>query len=214
MAMATTDCDLSKASSGAAKLADLVGAFVQNKETQGYPDEFQTFSMDCLGHKISFSDTSNTQYQCYGDAAMELIQHPNFYINFLQQHADKKKRRVGLNYMESNILKGLMDPATWTELAVFSLYSEAISKPYAITVCGSCNKSKNALDLGLAHSQIIVHIDTLINNPCLLTGDHASHKTGALYGICWDQTIIHHIHSILHQLPHLQQALIAFLQSA
>ena len=92
--------------------------------------------------------------------------------------------------------------------------SKAISKPYAITVRGSYNKSKNALDLGPAHSQIIIHIDALIKNPSLLTGDHASHETGALYGIRWDQTIIHHIHSILHQLPHLQQALVAFLQGA
>jgi len=148
MAMATTDCDLSKASGGAAKLADLVGALVRNKEeTQGYPDEFRTFSMDRLGHEISFPDTSNTRYQCYGDVATELIRHPDFYINFLRQHADKKKRGAGLNHMESNILKGLMDPATQTELTVFSLYSEAISKPYTITVCDSYNESKNALDL-------------------------------------------------------------------
>jgi len=213
--MDATDRELSRASGGAAKLADLVGALVRNKvETKGCPDKFRTYSMDRLAYEISFPDTSNTRYQCYGDAATELIQHPDFYVGFLDQHGMKKKRAAGLNHMEKNILKGLKDPATRTELAVFSLYSEAISKPYAITVRGSYNESKNALDLGPAHLQIITHIDILIKSPNLLLGDHASHKTGALYGTHWDQAIIDHIHSIHNHLPHLQQALVAFLQGA
>jgi hypothetical protein len=211
----TTDCGLNGASGGAAKLADLVGALVRNKvETKGYPEEFRTYAMDQLNYEISFPDTSNTRYQCYGDAATELVRHPDFYIGFLDQHGKKKKRAAGLNHMEKNILKGLEDPATRTELAVFSLYSEAISKPYAISVRGSFNESKNALDLGPAHLQIISHIDILIKNPDLLIGDHTSHETGALYRTHWDQTIINHIHSIRNQLPHLRQALIAFLQGA
>jgi hypothetical protein len=211
----TTDCELNKASGGAAKLADLVGALVRNKvETKGYPDEFRTYAMDQLNFEISFPDTSNTRYQCYGDAATELIQRLDFYIGFLDQHGKKKKRGAGLNHMEKNILKGLEDPATQTELAVFSLYSEAISKPYAISVRGSFNESKNALDLGPAHSQIISHIDTLIENPDLLIGDNTSHETGALYRTHWDQAIINYMHSIRNQLPHLRQALIAFLQGA
>ena len=209
------DCELSNTSGGAAKLADLVGALVRNKvETKGYPDEFRTYSKDQLGYEIPFPDTSNTRYQCYGNAATELIRDPDFYIGFLNQHGKKKKRGAGLNHMEKNIVKGLEDPATRTELAVFSLYSEAISKPYAISVRGSLNESKNALDLGPAHLQIIGHIDTLAKNPDLLIGDHTSHETGALYGTRWDQDIINHVHSIRDQLPHLRQALVAFLQGA
>lgn len=170
--------------------------------------------MDRLGYEIAFPDTSNTRYQCYGDAATELIQHPNFYINFLDQHGKKKRRAAGLNHMERNIVRGLEDPATRTELAVFSLYSEAISKPYSVTVRGSYNESKNALDLGPLHSQIVTHIDTLIENPGLLISDDASHETGALNEAHWDQTIINHIYSIHDELPHLQQALVAFLQGA
>ncbi|KAF9641986.1 hypothetical protein BDM02DRAFT_3106196, partial [Thelephora ganbajun] len=215
MLMDPTDCELSRASGGAAKLADLIGALVRNKvETKGYPDEFRTFSMDRLAYEISFPDTSNTRYQCYGDAATEIIQCPDFYIDFLDQHGKKKKRAAGLNHMEKNILKGLQDPPTRTELAVFSLYSEAISKPYAITVRGSYNKSKNALDLGPIHSQIIIHLDALIQNPDLLVSDDASHETGALYGTLWDQAILDHIHSTRDQLPHLQRALVAFLQGS
>ena len=209
------DREPSMASGGAAKLADLVGALVKNKEeTKGYPDEFRTYSMAQLGYEISFPDTSNTRYQCYGDAATELIWQPEFYIDFLDQHGKKKKKAAGLNHMEANILKGLKDPPTWTELAVFALYSEAISKPYAIAVRGSYNEAKNALDLGPAHWTIITHIDALIKNPDLLIGDQASYETGALYKTHWDQDIMNHVHSIHDQLPYLQQALVAFLQGA
>jgi hypothetical protein len=212
---AVTDHELSKVSGGAAKLADLVGALVRNKEeTKGCPDEFRTYSMDQLGYEISFPDTSNTRYQCYGDAATELIWQPDFYIGFLVQHGKKKRRAAGLNHMEANILKGLKDPITQTELAVFALYSEAVSKPYAIAVRGSYNESKNALDLGPAHQEIILHIDAIIKIPNLLIGDNASHETGALYGTRWDQTVIDHIHSIRDQLPYLQPALVAFLEGS
>ena len=105
--------------------------------------------------------------------------------------------------MERNIVKGLEDPATQTELAIFSLYSEAVSKPYAVSVRGSLNESKNALDLGPAHQQIIDHINALVGNPNLLIGDYTSYKTEALYGTRWDQVIIDYIHSIRDQLPHL-----------
>ena len=209
------DREMDKVSGGAAKLADLVGALVRNKvETKGCPDEFRTFSRDRLGYEITFPDTSNTRYQCYGDAATELIQQPDFYIDFLDQHGKKKRRGAGLNHMEKNILRGLEDPPTRTEPAVFSIYSEAISKPYAIAVRGSHNESKNALDLEPIHSQIIIHLDVLIQNPNLLIGDHPSHETGALYGTRWDQAIIDHIHSVQDDCPHLLPALVAFLQGA
>ena len=211
----TTDHELGQLSGGAAKLTDLVGALVRNKvETKGCPDEFRTFSKDRLGYEISFAEISHNRYQSYGDAATELIWHPSFYIDFLDQHGKKKKRAAGLNHMEKNIVKGLEDPPTWTELAVFSLYSEAISKPYAVAVRGSINESKNALDLGPIHLQIITHHDTLINDPSLLIGDNASHETGALYGTHWDEGIINHILSIRNDLPHLQQALVAFLEGS
>lgn len=113
-----------------------------------------------------------------------------------------------------NILKGLMNPETWTKLAVFTLYSGAISKPYALSVQGSYNESKNALDMGEAHQQIITHINTLIKNPDLLIGNCASCKTGALYGTPWNQAVINYLHSIHDKLPFLQQALLAFLHGA
>lgn len=215
LGIGTTDHEPNKSSGGAAKLADLVGALIRNRdETKGCPDKFRTYSWDHLGYEISFPDTSNTRYQCYGEAATELIQRLDFYTDFLIQHGKSKRRAAGLNHMEMNILKGLMDPMTHTELAVFALYSEAISRPYAATVRGSFNEHKNALDLGPIHLQIITHIDILIGNPDLLIGDHTSYETGALYRTRWEDAVINHIHSIRDRLPHLRQALVAFLRGA
>lgn len=212
----TTSHEPGKASGGAAKLADLVGALLQNKEEdKGCPEEFRAYCEHHFEGEIPpFPDTSNTRFQCYGDASTELISHSDLYIGFLDQHGKAKRRGAGLNHMEKNILKGLMDPKTRTELAVFTLYSEAISKPYALMVRGSFNESKNALDLREVHHQILTHINILIDNPDLLIGEHTSHETGALYRTPWNRAIINYIHSIHNELPYLQQALVAFLHGA
>lgn len=85
--------------------------------------------------------------------------------------------------MESNILKGLVDPATMTEVAVLTLYHESVSRPYAMQVRGVTNEHKNALDLGPLHDDLIAHCDTIINKPELLIGDAVSHTTGAFLNV-------------------------------
>jgi hypothetical protein len=159
-------------------------------------------------------DTSNVRYQCYGDAAAEIIQHPDLYVDFVNQHGMKKRRAAGPNHMEVNILKGLTDPKTMTEMAVLALYHESVSKPYAMQVRGLINEHKNALDLGPLHSDLVTHCDAIINQPSLLIGEAVSHTTGAFYGIPWNQHIIDDI--LLHQdkFPHLDRALVAFFKGA
>lgn len=116
--------------------------------------------------------------------------------------------------MESNILKGLADLATITEMAVLALYHESVSKLYAMEVHGLANEHKNALDLGPLHSNLETHCDIIAKNPMLLLGDNVLHTTGAFYGTLWDQPVIDHILSISNQLPHLNHALIAFFKGA
>ena len=177
-----------KAVGGGVKLASLIGALVNNRdEGKGCSDEFRTYTHDRLGKSITFPDTSNVRYQCYGDAAAEIIQHPNLYIDFIRHHGMKKKGAIGLNHMESNILKGLMDPATMTEMAVLALYHESVSKPYAMQVRGLVNEHKNALDLGPLHDDLQTHCDTIIAKPELLIGDTISYTTGAFYATPWHQ---------------------------
>ena len=72
---------------GAVKLTSLVGALVKNKdETKGCAEEFRVYTRDRLGHEVTFPDTSNVRYQCYGDAATEIVQHPELYVDFVNQH--------------------------------------------------------------------------------------------------------------------------------
>ena len=159
-----------------------------------------------------FLDMSITQFQCYGDTATELVSHSNLYIGFLNQHGKAKRWGAGLDHMEKNIIKGLMDPKTWTELAVFTLYSKAVSKPYALVVWGPFNELKNVLDQ--VHQQILIHIDILIDNPDLLISEHTLHETGSLYGTPWNQVVISYIYSIHNELPYLRQVLVAFLHGS
>ena len=210
-----TEDDMDNVTGGAVKLASLIGALVGNRdEGKGCSEEFRTYTRDRLGEAISFPDTSNVRYQCYGDAAAEIIRHPDLYIDFVNQHGMKKKGGAGPNHMERNILKGLVDPPTMTEMAVLALYHESVSKPYAMEVRGLVNEQKNALDLGPLHDDVEGHCAAITENPELLIGDNVSHTTGAFHGTLWDQPVVDHILSIRDQLPHLRRALVAFFEGA
>lgn len=207
--------DLDRVVGGAVKLVSLIGALVNNKdEGKGYSEEFRTYTHDRVGKSITFPDTSNVRYQCYGDAAAEIIQHPDLYTDFITQHGLKKKRAAGPNHMEKNILKGLVDPATMTELAVVTLYHESVSKPYAMQVRGLINEHKNALDLGPLHDDVQAHCDALISDPELLIGDTVSYTTGAFLETPWDQAVVGAIQSNRDCFPHLDRALLAFFKGA
>ena len=66
--------DVENVAGGAVKLVSLIGALVGNREEgKGCSEEFRTYTHDHFGEAISFPDTSNVHYQCYGDAAMEII---------------------------------------------------------------------------------------------------------------------------------------------
>ena len=169
---------------------------------------------DRLGKPITFPDTLNVHYQCYSDGAAEIIRHPDLYTDFIDQCGKMKKRATGPNHMESNILKGLADPATMIEMAVLTLYHKSISKPYAMQVRGIANEHKNTLDLGPLHNDLVTHCNTIAKDPSLLLGDNVSYTTGAFYGTPWDQTVINHILSTRNKLPHLNRALVAFFKGA
>ena len=210
-----TDDDGDKAGGGAVKLASLIGALVNNREEgKGCFEEFRTYTYDHVGKVMTFPDTSNVRYQCYGDAAAEIIQHPDLYTDFINQRGMMKKGAAGPNHMESNILKGLADPITMTEMAVLTLYHESVSKPYARQVRGLANEYKNALDLGPLHSDLEAHCSAIAENPAILLGNNVTYETGAFYGTPWDQAVIDHILSIRNQLPHLDRALVAFFEGA
>jgi hypothetical protein len=170
---------------GGAKLTDLLGSLVKHREMKkGHQERFRAFSIQFLGipRPIQFPDTSNNHYQTHGFAATEILRHLDLYLAFLRSIADSKSLGNELNHLEQNVEIGLNDPPTRTELAVLSLYSQAISIPFTQRTRAPNNVSLNGLDLGPDYDRIKRHMAAVIENPNLLLGWGASHEVGTLYG--------------------------------
>ena len=201
---------------GGVKLTGLVGSLVKHRETKkGHQDRFRAFSIEFLDtpRPIQFPDTSNNRYQSYGLGATEILHHQGLYIAFLESVANLKALTGKLNNLEQNVATGLTDPPTLTELAVISLYSQAISLPFAQRVRTPNNIPLNGLDLGANYDHIKRHMEAVINNPDLLLG--GSHTVATLYGEKWDNAeVIEIIRAGQDSLPHLRELLLAFFQGA
>ena len=201
---------------GATKLTSLLGALLKDKNPKkGHQDRFRAFCRKTLGTEILFPDTSNNRYQSHGYAATEVVHHRWLYINFLLNVQDQKATTGGLNRMEQNALAGLTDDATFTELQVFSLYSQAISLPFSELVRAPYYQSRNGLDLSPDLDHLLKHHQTIIDDPNTLIGPNTSWYTATLDGKQWHnpdtiQIILRH----RDRYPHLKAALIAFFEGA
>jgi hypothetical protein len=200
---------------GAIKLTSLLGALVKHKDrNKGHQDRFRTFCLRFLPHEIQFPDTSNTRYQSHSYAATEVIHHRWLYLDFLRDVADGKDKRK-LNHMEKNVLNGLTDIPTLTELCVLCLYCQAISAPFTKKIRAPRSESENALDLAPFYDQIITHLQAVIDNPDLLIGTNASPTTGSLDGQPWENgEAVDIIVQNQHHYPHLRPLLIEFFSGA
>jgi len=148
---------------GGVKLTSLLGALVKNKNpNKGHQARFRVYCRKILGYEILFPDTSNNRYQSHGNAATEIVHHRQLYINFLLKVQDQKATTGGPNHMEENILHGLMDDSTFTELQVLSLYSQAISLPLAQLVRVPYHQSRNGLDLGPEFDRLLKHLESTV----------------------------------------------------
>ena len=200
---------------GGAKLMDLLGSLVKDREMKkGHQDRFQAFSIKFLKipRPVQFPDTSNNCYQSHGLTATEILHHLDLYRAFLRLVADTKALGNELNHLEQNVEAGLNDPPTLAELSVMSLYSQAISIPFAQHIR---SPTLNGLDLGPDYDRIKRHMEAVINNPDLLLGRGSSHDIGTLYGEGWDnKDAIDFIRDHQHSLPHLRELLIAFFKGA
>jgi len=200
---------------GGVKLTDLLGSLVKDRETKkGHQDHFWAFSIEFLKipRPVQFPDTSNNRYQSHGLAATEILHHLDLYRAFLRLVADTKALGNELNHLEQNVEAGLNDPPTLAELSVMSLYSQAISIPFAQHIR---SPTLNGLDLGPDYDRIKRHMEAVINNPDLLLGRGSSHDIGTLYREEWDnKDVIDYIRDHQHSLPHLRDLLIAFFKGA
>ncbi|KDN48900.1 hypothetical protein RSAG8_02253, partial [Rhizoctonia solani AG-8 WAC10335] len=105
------------------------------------------------GYSSQFPDISNTRYGSYCDAAMVLILHIDKYMQLLHT-ISYAKSTPGFNNLESNVLNGLQDIPTLTELAILVLYAQAVGHPYIKYVRSS---NLNGLNLGSFHKQVKQH---------------------------------------------------------
>lgn len=202
--------------SGGVKLAGLLGALVKNRNPKkGHQARFRVYCRKVLGFEILFPDTSNNRYQSHGYAATEIVHRRQFYINFLLKVQDQKATSGGLNHMEENILSGLQDDATFTELQVLSLYSQAISLPVSLLVRAPYHQSKNGLDLGPDFDRLLKHLKMIVENPDILIGQNVSYMTATFDGKPWhNPDAITNILRDRDRYPHLRSALVAFFEGA
>ena len=200
---------------GAIKLTSLLGALVKNKDRKkGHQDRFRAFCLRFLPYEIQFPDTSNTRYQSHTYAATEVIHHHELYMDFLRDVAARKDKWK-LNHMEQNVLDGLADIPTLTELCVLCLYCQAISAPFVRQIRAPRSESQNALDLAPFYDQIITHLQAVIENPDLLLGPNASPETGSFDGQPWENgEAVDIIIKNQHLYPHLRPLLVQFFSGA
>ena len=157
---------------------------------------------------------SNTRFQSHCNAAVKLILHLPYYLEFLLLVRDKKEKR-NFNHLEANVFNGLKDIPTLTELCVLTLYSQAISHPYMRMVRGSGERQMNAVELGPLHVKVQAHCWAVIENPQLLLASDVDFKTGALDSKLWERPeLFYAIQRMSDSLPHLEPCLVAFFKGA
>lgn len=117
--------------------------------------------------------------------------------------------------MEQNLQNALKDVPTLTELAVLALYGIFVTEPYITRIRGSGLTELNALDLGPFHTDLMNHIQKLINNPDLLLSSATADEAEFLKCKTWRKSrAVTAIHSMTINLPHIRPLLIAFLTGA
>ena len=117
--------------------------------------------------------------------------------------------------MEENTLSGLKDDATFTELQVLTLYSQAISLPLSQLARAPYHESRNGLDLSEDFDQLLKHLEAIVKDPNILIGPNATWATATLDGQPWyNPEPIEVILRERDQYPHLEAALVAFFEGA
>ncbi|TFK78891.1 hypothetical protein K466DRAFT_506552, partial [Polyporus arcularius HHB13444] len=122
-----------------------------------------------------------------------------------------RKERPRFSHIEENVYAGLKDTQTLTELAVMTLYDQAITHPYLRLA----RILQNGLKLGPMHDRLKAHISKLIADPDLLLGPTASPQTGALDGHEWQRPeAVRAVLTMQSNLPELRRMLVAFLKGS
>ncbi|KAJ7610542.1 hypothetical protein DFH06DRAFT_1148087 [Mycena polygramma] len=193
----------------------LLGALFNHKDDKrGQQDTFKLYFEHLFGYPISCPDTSNTRFQSHCDCAIFIIIHLPQILLFMS-HIMYSKGKVGLNHLEANVLKGIQDISTLTELCVLALYTIAICYAYLRVVRATGDLRRNALDLAELHAKVIAFCEAVAANTDLLLAADASFETGTLDGQPWEHPdVFYAIQRIAPTLPNLAGCLKAFMTGA
>ncbi|KAK7025788.1 hypothetical protein R3P38DRAFT_3269427 [Favolaschia claudopus] len=208
---AASEKALDASEGGAVKLTSLLGALFNHKDDKrGQQDTFKLYFEDVLGFKVSCPDTSNTRFQSHCDCAIFIIRYLPQILQFMS-HIMYNKGKTALNHLEANVLKGLQDIPTLTELVVLALYANAVSYAYMRVVRATGNRKMNALDLAEFHKKVISFCEKIAENPDLLLAPDASYETGTLDGQVWEHPeVFYAIQQLKSKLPNLSGCLKSF----
>lgn len=199
---------------GAVKAASIAGYMFNHKDDKkGQQDTYKWWFEKC-GIKLNFPDTSSTRYQSYCEAASVLIEHLQRFLEFLLFVRDKKEKRR-FTHMEDNLYRALQCQSTITELAVLTMYSQAITHPYISQIRTAEAEKGNMLDMGPLHEKVGQHMEKIMENPKLLISKDATYKTGTLDGKMWNRPgAVAAVLEIAPTLPYLEGALLEFFKGA
>ncbi|KAI5897896.1 uncharacterized protein SCHCODRAFT_02684172 [Schizophyllum commune H4-8] len=200
---------------GGVKATQLGGLICRNKDDKkGQQDIFRWFFRRTVGHEVAYPDTSNTRYQSHCSAAAVLLAYLDVFKQFLVFVRDRKEK-PGWTNIEFNFWNALHDDSTLCELVALTVYGQAISHPYMREVRGPGTEHVNMLDLGDLHHRIPTHMRDLIQQPALIFGTEATHKTGSLDSKPWffPEAMVA-VRVLAARLEHAEKVTAAFLQAA
>jgi len=201
---------------GGVKAVALAGTIFNNKDDkkgQGDAHVFHFMEIDGNSkHFQRFPDTSNTRFNSHAEAAAELLTHLDKYLEFMLLIRDKKKSPAWTN-IELNVYCSLQDIPTLTELAVMTLYSQAVTHPYMRVVRGPGTSHVNVLDLKDFHVTVREFIQGVVDEPGNLFGADATPKLGSLDGKDWHHPrAVKAVQAMLPRLPDITTIAVVFLK--
>ncbi|KAJ7494006.1 hypothetical protein FB451DRAFT_1020393 [Mycena latifolia] len=206
-------------SRGGVKLCELMGILLNNKDDKkGMQDSLGVYfqAREHIGYTIRFPDTSNTRYQCFSEAAAEIVFNLTIYRELMEFIRDRNLSLAFTN-LESNIWKGLHDRPTLIELIVLLWYGQCFSHPVMQLVRSSAGGLQNLWDMGPAIRAVIAHCRRVIQDPDIICGDSLSYETASMDGQPWERPeAMYAAHALLPKLPmkEVQATLVEFLEGA
>ncbi|KAJ7229519.1 hypothetical protein B0H12DRAFT_1077434 [Mycena haematopus] len=206
---------------GGVKLCELMGMLLNNKDDKkGQQDSHGVYfsAHEHIGYSIRFPDTSNTRYQCFSEAAAEIIVNLTVYRQLMQFIRDRKMSLAYTN-LEKNIWDGINDLRTIVELVVLLWYGQNFSHPVMRVVRSrtSTGDLRNLWDMGPAIQGVIGHCERVIADPDIIMGPNLSYKTASMDGQPWERPeAMYAAHALLPMLPvnELRAVFVAFLEGA